>query len=84
MCRALGGTSLSLDEGRGSSGTLSTTPIAGSSGRATPSTKQPARLWPLRGRKQLVAFEKNLSPSQKHEDFEQVEVEPLMNADSRG
>jgi hypothetical protein len=64
--RAPGGTSLSLDEGRGSSGTRSTTPIAGSSGRATPSTKLPARRWPLRGRKQLDAFERNLSPSQKH------------------
>ena len=30
------------------------------------STKQPARPWPLRGRKQLDAFERNLSPSQKH------------------
>jgi hypothetical protein len=37
---------------------------------ASPSPKQPARRWPLRGRKQLVAFERNLSPSQKHEDFE--------------
>ena len=30
------------------------------------STKQPARPWPLRGRKQLVAFERNLSSSRKH------------------
>jgi hypothetical protein len=60
---------VSLDEGRGYSGTLSTTPIAGSSGRATPPTKQPARPWPLRGRKQLDAFERNLTPSQKHGPF---------------
>ena len=32
----------------------------------SPSTKQPARPWPWRGRKQLDAFERNLSPSQKH------------------
>jgi hypothetical protein len=30
------------------------------------STKLPARPWPLRGRKQLVVFERNLSSSRKH------------------